>query len=86
MEHNRQAEREPVLYKSYMVTSGISVTEDGINYSENTTLAAWRALLDMSEYLCSEGWDRQQAYALCSVTVDLPNVMVSAFLPLDILI
>lgn len=78
--------------RHYMVTTGISVTEDGTNYSENVTLAARRALLDMIEYLCGEGWDRQQAYALCSVAVDLkiseivdlPNVVVSAFLPLDI--
>lgn len=78
--------------RRYMVTTGIPVTEDGINYSENTTLAARRALLDMIAYLCREGWNRQQAYTLCSVAVDLriseivdlPNVMVSAFLPLDI--
>jgi acetamidase/formamidase len=38
------------------------------------------------------GWTRQQAYAICSVAVDLkvselvdvPNFVVSAFLPLDI--
>lgn len=38
------------------------------------------------------GWTRQQAYAICSVAVDLkiselvdvPNMVVSAFLPLDI--
>ncbi|HJW61780.1 MAG TPA: acetamidase/formamidase family protein, partial [Actinomycetota bacterium] len=38
------------------------------------------------------GWTRQQAYAICSVAVDLkvsevvdvPSFVVSAFLPLDI--
>ena len=46
----------------------------------------------MIDYLGSRGLNRQQAYALCSVAVDLriselvdiPNVGVSAFLPLDI--
>ena len=40
------------------------------------------------------GYSRQQAYAICSVAVDLkvsemvdvPNFMVSAFLPLDIFV
>jgi formamidase len=40
------------------------------------------------------GFSRQQAYAICSVAVDLkisqavdvPNVIVSAFLPLDIFV
>jgi len=42
--------------------------------------------------LMEKGWSRQQAYCICSVAVDLkiselvdvPNVIVSAFLPLDI--
>jgi formamidase len=47
----------------------------------------------MIDHLGHEGgWSRQQAYALCSVAVDLkvselvdvPNFVVSAFLPLDI--
>lgn len=78
--------------RRYMVTTGLSVAEDGTNHSENATLAARRALLDMIEYLRAEGWSGPQAYALCSVAVDLhiselvdiPNVVVSAFLPLDI--
>jgi formamidase len=40
------------------------------------------------------GWTRQQAYAICSVAVDLkisqvvdaPNMLVSAFLPEDIFV
>jgi formamidase len=76
-----------------MVTTGLSIADDGANYSENTTLAARRALLDMIAYLVGEGFTRQQAYAICSVAVDLriseivdiPNVVVSASLPLDIL-
>jgi formamidase len=46
----------------------------------------------MIEMLMERGWTRQQAYALCSVaadlrlseTVDVPNFVVSALLPLDI--
>ena len=46
----------------------------------------------MIDELQQRGFSRQQAYALCSVAVDLkvsqvvdvPNVLVSAFLPLDI--
>jgi formamidase len=44
------------------------------------------------DHLETRGFDRQQAYALCSVavdlrisqTVDVPNLLVSALLPLDI--
>jgi formamidase len=46
----------------------------------------------MIDLLVERGWTRQQAYAMCSVAVDLklselvdePNFVVSAFLPLDI--
>jgi len=71
----------------------MSVRADGRNESEDATLAARNALLAMIDYLQAErGFDRQQAYALCSVAVDLkiselvdvPNFVVSAFLPLDI--
>ena len=65
----------------------------GQNESEDATLAARNAYLAMIDYLVHErGFNRQQAYAICSVAVDLtiseivdvPNVVVSAFLPLDI--
>jgi formamidase len=77
----------------FYATTGMCVRGDGRNESEDTTLAARNALLAMIEYLVAErGYDRQQAYAICSVAVDLtiselvdvPNVLVSAFLPLDI--
>jgi formamidase len=46
----------------------------------------------MIDHLGTRGYDRKQAYALCSVAVDLhisqvvdvPNFIVSALLPLDI--
>ena len=55
-------------------------------------MSARNALLAMIDVLVERGWNRQQAYAICSVAVDLklselvdvPNMVVSAFLPLDI--
>jgi formamidase len=71
------------------------ITRDDRNESENVTLAAQDALLNMIDHLVAEyGYSREQAYVLTSVAVDLriselvdvPNVVVSAFLPLDIFI
>ena len=71
----------------------MSVRGDGRNESEDATLAARNAYLAMIDYLQAErGFDRQQAYALCSVAVDLriselvdvPYPLVSALLPLDV--
>ena len=53
---------------------------------------ARNALLTMIDHLTDRGWTPQQAYAICSVAVDLkisqlvdvPNMLVSAFLPEDI--
>lgn len=65
------------------------------NESEDVTLAAKDALLNMIDHLVAEyGYSREQAYCLTSVAVDLriselvdvPNVTVSAFLPLDIFV
>jgi formamidase len=77
----------------YYATTGLCIRGDGKNESEDTTLAARNALLAMIDYLVHErGYNRQQAYTICSVAVDLtiselvdvPNILVSAFLPLDI--
>jgi formamidase len=78
--------------RRFYATTGISVTKDGVNQSEDITLAARNALLNMIDHLTERGWTRQQAYAICSVAVDLkisqlvdaPNMLVSAFLPEDI--
>jgi formamidase len=78
--------------RRFYATTGISVTRDGVNHSEDITLAARNALLNMIDHLTERGWTRQQAYAICSVAVDLkisqlvdaPNMLVSAFLPEDI--
>jgi len=77
----------------YYATTGMCLRGDGQNESEDATLAARNALLAMIDYLVHErGYTRPQAYSICSVAVDLtisemvdvPNVIVSAFLPLDI--
>jgi len=80
--------------RRFFATTGISVTKDGDNHAEDITLAARNALLNMIEHLTERGWTRQQAYVLCSVAVDLkisalvdvPNMLVSAFLPEDIFV
>lgn len=79
----------------FYATTGLSVREDGAQESEDATLATRNAVLAMIEYLVSQrGYTREQAYAICSVAVDLkiseivdvPNVVVSAVLPLDIFV
>lgn len=63
------------------------------NLSEDLTLAARNALIDMIDYMvATHGLTPQQAYVVASVAVDLrisqvvdvPNFIVSAFLPLEI--
>jgi formamidase len=79
--------------RRFFATTGLSVTRDGESRPEDLTLAARNALLNMIDHLQEHGgWSRQQAYAICSVAVDLkvsevvdvPSFVVSAFLPLDI--
>ena len=80
--------------RRFYATTGISVTKDGENHAEDITLAARNALLNMIDHLTERGWTRQQAYTICSVAVDLkisalvdvPNMLVSAFLPEDIFV
>ena len=77
--------------RRFLATTGMCIV-DGVNESENATLAARNALLNMIDLLMERGWSREQAYCICSVAVDLklsqivdvPNFLVSAFLPLDI--
>jgi len=65
------------------------VDEKGVNHSENLNVASRSALLNMINLLEERGFSREQAYIICSVAVDLkinnvvdiPNVVVSAFLP-----
>ena len=77
--------------KRFIAAIGLCI-RDGVNESENATLAARNALFHMIDMLMERGRTRQQAYAICSVaadlrlseTVDVPNFVVSALLPLDI--
>jgi len=88
------ARPELAVPRRFYATTGISVRKDGQNESEDVTVAAQNALLNMVDYLGTRGFDRQQAYALCSVavdlriaqTVDVPNMLVTALLPLDIFV
>jgi formamidase len=56
--------------------------------------ATRNGLLNMIDHLEERGWTRQQGYTICSVAVDLkisqlvdvPNMLVSAFLPEDIFV
>jgi formamidase len=71
----------------------LSVDSGGVNHSEDVTVATRDALEEMIAHLAAEyGYTRQQAYAICSVAVqlrvsslpDVPNAAVTALLPLDI--
>jgi formamidase len=83
----------PRPQRRYYATTGLSM-RDEVQESEDATLAARNALLAMIDYLQQRGFNRQQAYAICSVAVDLrisevvdvPNFVVTAFLPLDIFV
>jgi formamidase len=84
---------DPAVAKGFYATTGNSVRRDGRNECEDLTLAARNALLNMVDFVVdSYGFTREQAYCIASVAVDLkvsqvvdvPNVIVSAFLPLDI--
>ena len=81
--------------KRFFATTGQSCTREGVAHSEDLTLAARNALLNMIDHLVDERkYTPQQAYAICSVAVDLrvaelvdvPNFVVSALLPLDIFV
>jgi formamidase len=87
------ASPEMAAPRRFLATTGMCIA-DGVNESENATLAARNALLNMIQLLMERGWSREQAYCICSVAVDLklsqvvdvPNFVVSAFLPLDIFV
>ena len=79
--------------RRFIASTGMCIA-NGVNESENATLASRNALLTMIQLLMERGWSREQAYCICSVAVDLkvsqvvdvPNFVVSAFLPLDIFV
>ena len=75
--------------RNFVATMGFPIRDDGSNESEDLTLAARNALLNMIQLIQERGYSAVQAYVICSVAVDLkvsnivdlPNVTVSAFLP-----
>lgn len=81
---------EVPIYSTYLESKKI---ESLTNLSEDLTLAARNALLEMIDYMVkTKGLTPEQAYIVASVAVDLrigqvvdvPNYIVSAILPLDI--
>ena len=93
--HDFHTSPEMAAPKRFYATTGTSVTATGENLAEDLNLAARNALLHMIDYIVDvHGLTRQQAYAVCSVAADLrineavnvPNYLVSAYLPLDIFV
>jgi formamidase len=91
--HDYYADPRFAVPRRFFATTGMPITREGRNESENVTVAAQDALLNMIDHLVAErDYSREQAYVVTSVAVDLhiselvdvPNVVVSAFLPLDI--
>ena len=78
----------------YVATTGLSVYADTGGRANDLLAAVRSALRNMIDHLSEQyGYTRQQAYAICSVCVDLkiseivdsPNHVVTAQLPLDVL-
>jgi formamidase len=75
--------------ENFLGVMGMPINAMGEIESENLTLAARNALLNMITLLQERGFSREQAYVICSVAVDLrisnvvdvPNYVVSALLP-----
>jgi formamidase len=87
-------EAPPRTPRRTFATTGIPLEEGGENAWLDLNLATRRALLELIGWLETErGYGFEQAYALASVAaelrisqvVDLPNPLVSAALPLDVL-
>ncbi|MDB5820611.1 MAG: Formamidase [Rhizobacter sp.] len=81
--------------RNFYATTGTCIAKDGSNLSEDLKLATHNALVNMIDQLCDAyRYTPEQAYSLVSVAVnlrisqivDVPNVTVSAFLPLDVFV
>jgi formamidase len=81
------------LSGDYFATTGLSVYADSGGTAEDLNGAARSAIRNMIDHLAQEyGYTRRQAYAICSVAVDLkvseivdaPNFVVTAQLPLEV--
>jgi formamidase len=90
----RSSDTEPAFRaRRHVSTTGLPIDGAGQIRPMDTTLAAQNAIEAMIQWLGDEvGLTREQAYVLCSVTVDLriseivdvPHPVVSALCPLDI--
>jgi formamidase len=75
--------------QNFLGVMGMPIDAKGEIESENLTLAARNAVLNMITLLQERGFSREQAYVICSVAVDLrisnvvdvPNYVVSALVP-----
>ena len=75
--------------ENFLGAMGMQINAEGEIESENLTLAACNAILNMMVLLQERGFSREQAYVICSVAVDLrvsnvvdvSNYVVSALLP-----
>ena len=91
---NENAVRAPLDSSTrFYATTGTCLKGNGENLSEDLTLATRNALLHMIDYIGDRcGYSPENALALASVAVnlrisqivDVPNLTVSAFLPLEI--
>ena len=54
--------------RRFLASTGMCIA-NGVNESENGTLASRQALLNMIHLLMERGWSREQAYCICSVAV-----------------
>jgi formamidase len=86
-------ETPPRPGRHMFATTGIPLDDDGRNTDMDLGLATRRALIEMLDWLTTErGLEREAAYVLMSAAVelriseavDVPNVLVSAALPLDV--
>lgn len=87
----RRAPAEPE--REWILTTGIPVTEDGVNRYRDVTLAACNAVEAMVDRVAAEyGYEPWQAFTIVSLAariqvsamVDPPNVSVTASLPTDV--
>ncbi len=83
------ADPKHAVPENFLGVMGMPINAKGEIESENLTLAARNAILNMITLLQERGYSREQAYVICSVAVDLrisnvvdvPNYVVSALLP-----
>jgi formamidase len=83
------AELGNAVPENFLGAMGMQINAEGEIESENLTLVACNAILNMMVLLQERGFSREQAYVICSVAVDLrvsnvvdvSNYVVSALLP-----